>query len=382
LACKRFEIRVATVVMLVALRLVIGWHFFKEGVSHHNDPTWSSEGFLRQAKGPLADAYRSVLPDFHGWNRLMLAPLPDDAAALSSTAEAQEPAAPAPAKPTTGVPDGTKGTEYAGGVWDATKGNGNGLQEPEKPTAYHDWLAEVKRDWAADEDRISSFYHFDEQQKKKADEILKDAERRLKDYLDESEPDIRLYRQLVARAQRMQQAPGTESIPNQQARAAAAAGNPLGEKGISGHASPLATTPAAWQSGARAIEQLYHDRLDTLVTADQRKLGSPPAESSRLQRVDAAVAWLLMAVGACLVLGLFTRLAAVGGCCFLLSVICTQPPWLPGAIITYNQTVELVALVMLITTPVGRWGGLDYFIHRIIFGGSCKASGPPAEKQA
>src|ERR1700722_14992916 len=48
--------------MLVVLRLTIGWHFYSEGSKHLAEPHWSSEGFLRQAKGPLARYYQSVLP--------------------------------------------------------------------------------------------------------------------------------------------------------------------------------------------------------------------------------------------------------------------------------------------------------------------------------
>src|ERR1700722_12285225 len=48
--------------MLVVLRLTIGWHFFSEGSKHLAEPHWSSEGFLRQAKGPLAPYYQSMLP--------------------------------------------------------------------------------------------------------------------------------------------------------------------------------------------------------------------------------------------------------------------------------------------------------------------------------
>ena len=53
----------ATVLALVALRLVTGWHFFTEGTQHLADPHWSSEGFLRAAKGPLAAHYQGVLPE-------------------------------------------------------------------------------------------------------------------------------------------------------------------------------------------------------------------------------------------------------------------------------------------------------------------------------
>ena len=62
----RYSISTATVVMLVLLRLNIGWHFFSEGVDHCTDPQWTSEPVLRNAKGPLAPWYQAYLPDFHG----------------------------------------------------------------------------------------------------------------------------------------------------------------------------------------------------------------------------------------------------------------------------------------------------------------------------
>ena len=67
---KRAGYSLATMVSLVVLRLVIGWHFYSEGSSHLIDPAWSSEGFLKAAKGPFADHYQSVLPGFHGWDSL------------------------------------------------------------------------------------------------------------------------------------------------------------------------------------------------------------------------------------------------------------------------------------------------------------------------
>ena len=70
---SRFSIGWSTVVMLVLLRVVIGWHFFSEGLAKFAKP-FSSEGFLKQAKGPLADSFQSVLPDYHGWKNLHRVP--------------------------------------------------------------------------------------------------------------------------------------------------------------------------------------------------------------------------------------------------------------------------------------------------------------------
>jgi uncharacterized membrane protein YphA (DoxX/SURF4 family) len=75
----------------------------------------------------------------------------------------------------------------------------------------------------------------------------------------------------------------------------------------------------------------------------------------------------------CLVLGLCTRLAALGGAAFLVSVLLTQPPWptiyppapevVGHALVVDKNFVEMVALLALATTAVGRWGGLDYFLY-------------------
>jgi uncharacterized membrane protein YphA (DoxX/SURF4 family) len=107
-------------------------------------------------------------------------------------------------------------------------------------------------------------------------------------------------------------------------------------------------------------------RLDDLLTADQRKLGEQPPDTAKLHKIDTVVSWLVLATGACLIVGLFTRLAALAGAAFLLSVICSQPPWIAESVPTYSHVIECLALLTLATTTVGRWGGLDYFIHLLV----------------
>src|SRR5215207_8634315 len=68
---KRYYYSLATILMLVVLRLNIGWHFYSEGMHHTLDPSWSSEGFLRAAKGPLAPYFQQYLPDRYGWDKVM-----------------------------------------------------------------------------------------------------------------------------------------------------------------------------------------------------------------------------------------------------------------------------------------------------------------------
>jgi len=335
LTVNRYGIGVATMVMLVALRIAIGWHFFKEGLAHRAEQNWTSEGFLKQAKGPLAPNFQAVLPKFHDWDRLILAPLPDTNPATKDEGEDES----------------------------ADKS----AKSDKKPVSvYDDWFNQVKADWKAELTTYSEFHKLSDDQKSQAAEIQKQSLKQLEDLLKDNATDIRLYRQLAYRAQMMQGVPGGGDIPFIKNRAAAVQKNPTNEVGLAGTAAVISSPPAAWEAGTKEIEQLYHMRLDDLLTPDQRKLGDLPADTAKLHKIDQLVIWGLIGVGACLVVGLFTRLAALAGALFLLSIICTQPPWAAGTVDTYNQVVEMLALLVIATTTVGRWGGLDYFVHLLI----------------
>ncbi len=89
---------------------------------------------------------------------------------------------------------------------------------------------------------------------------------------------------------------------------------------------------------------------------------------SELKKIDTAIVWLLIVGGGLLMIGLFTRLSALALALFLMTVMATQPPWVPGAVTTVlnYQSVELVSLLALATSPVGRWAGLDFFVHYVL----------------
>jgi thiosulfate dehydrogenase [quinone] large subunit len=50
----------AQMAAVVALRVLIGWHFLYEGIAKLTAPSWSAAGFLSQARGPLADVMRGL----------------------------------------------------------------------------------------------------------------------------------------------------------------------------------------------------------------------------------------------------------------------------------------------------------------------------------
>jgi uncharacterized membrane protein YphA (DoxX/SURF4 family) len=94
---------------------------------------------------------------------------------------------------------------------------------------------------------------------------------------------------------------------------------------------------------------------------------------SRGQLMDKVTMWFLIAVGALLMAGLFTRLACVLGAGFLVMTYLTYPPvpWYPlppntegNPLFINKNVIECLALLMLATFPTGRWMGLDALIAR------------------
>jgi uncharacterized membrane protein YphA (DoxX/SURF4 family) len=84
--------------------------------------------------------------------------------------------------------------------------------------------------------------------------------------------------------------------------------------------------------------------------------------------LDWSTRWFLLIGGGCLLAGMFTRLACLGGAAFLaIEILSNTPlPWLPtspkaeGHYTFINKNVvEFFALMTLLTLPTGRWFGLD-----------------------
>jgi thiosulfate dehydrogenase [quinone] large subunit len=92
-----------------------------------------------------------------------------------------------------------------------------------------------------------------------------------------------------------------------------------------------------------------------------------------LANADLITMWGLTLVGTLLILGLFTRLATLGGIGFILLFYLCNPPFVgyfysiptEGSYLIVNKNlVELCALVVILVTGSGRFAGLDVFLHR------------------
>jgi hypothetical protein len=77
LSSNRFTYPTLAILLLVALRVAIGWYFFDGARKKNLDRNFGSAGFLSQATGPLASWYKSRLPDYHGFDRLLAIPQED-----------------------------------------------------------------------------------------------------------------------------------------------------------------------------------------------------------------------------------------------------------------------------------------------------------------
>jgi thiosulfate dehydrogenase [quinone] large subunit len=99
------------------------------------------------------------------------------------------------------------------------------------------------------------------------------------------------------------------------------------------------------------------------------------ASPNVLEYVNPLNMWGLTLIGLGLVVGCFTRLAAVSGMLIVLLYYFTNPPWVgyfysipaEGSYLVVNKNlVEVAALLVILVTGSGRVAGLDRIIHRLI----------------
>jgi len=137
------------------------------------------------------------------------------------------------------------------------------------------------------------------------------------------------------------------------------------------------------------------------VLTSEQKLQGPvpepivvPTASWRLQEwSDFGVKWALVVLGACLMLGVFSRASSLATALLILSFYLAMPPlpgWpegprLEGHYLLINKTlIEVIALLALTFIPTGRWAGLDGLLQFVLPGcGACvnkgAADAPPAK---
>jgi uncharacterized membrane protein YphA (DoxX/SURF4 family) len=344
------------VVALVALRMITGFHFFSEGTKklETNPRTGETriafagtEPFLRGAVGPWADFYKRDLPTFHDWERLLNVP-------TEATTPSKEQAA----------ENAKWDAEYKKRVDAATAKKEAAPVEFAPYLRAGKWGEQTAKDWTAKVARFKSLPGVTEEQRKAADAALNIRLTQLGVMIAGLDAGIADWQHELWRLSVWKDAPDASGLPFAEAR--------IAEK----QAETKAAT-AGWVAEVKSLEADLDADLRATINAEQ---ASDPAmldqfaaavadpKEHNVRTMNTAVTCAIIGIGACLLLGLFTRLAALGGIAFLVMVMASQPPWVAGAKseFFYYQLVEVAALVVLLAVGAGRWAGLD-FILRALF---------------
>jgi len=311
-----FRISLLAVAALVALRMGLGFHFLYEGVwkIKHRDE-FTAEPFLTQAKGPVAWVFYAMAPDIDGRQRLKV-------------------------------------------VVDA---QGAKSIDPSAFTARWDGIRQdfVRYYGAKDAEARKPF-------EKSAQQVYDDSVKKLNAYLKRHCDGIAAYFESLDR------------FENDPARHQAA---PFQKKRRWDRMMELRREADRWIKDIETQEKVLKNGLYGLLDESQRARGLVPASWNplkwdRIEQINFAVTYSLTAMGICLMLGFFTPLAALGGAGFMCFVVLTQPafptiyppdPAVVGhALLVNKDFVEMLALLVVAATAAGRWGGLDFFVARLL----------------
>ncbi len=364
---SRFRI-IMFLVALVALRLVIGFHFFAEGATKLKSGNFTAEPFLRAATGPFQSYFHGLLDDPWGARR------------LGVTVTAQNGNAHVEIDPSLTLAlwdDFVDQAEqyYHFGDRDWAGGQAQTIGQTQTvaldpkvgrtPTASNPEghsVAKVSNNLGSRVDRADS--------RETLENVVRDQPQRAKEIYESHKQDYLSW--LAANRTEIIEffgtAQRTEGFKRDGEHWRETA---LEVDSLRSQRDAILTArnqkARGWKAEIDALWDSFESQINGLAVDKQTalkplKVHRPfQQEQSRLQWVNRIVPWFDLTVGICLVIGLFTRSAALLGAGFLASVILSQPPWVPGAASTQYQIVELAAMLLLAVSVAGQIAGLDFF---------------------
>jgi uncharacterized membrane protein YphA (DoxX/SURF4 family) len=413
--------------MLVLLRLALGWHFLYEGVwklTHRDAFVAETEGFLSAARGPAAPYIYDLVPDIDGRQRLehnlALVEVKND---NDKQAEGKPAKQPRLANRWIELKDQfvayyrPKGKDdnaelykqfkvaadklcqhHINGLDDFVKENGDKIKAHfESLDRYEE---QVKADPSTDFMRQRRWDQMQEYRKEAkgwtAD--LDAREKALKsDLLD------LLNKNRVAEVASLAAADSKDKAAKAAAAAKKAGGDEVKQ---STQAKPTsepkpsdppqdASEPKRTKEPKEKVQEKATVRsgskpkptadseaalVEFSPLAEDRDPAGPFRRSSnffqwpRIEQMAFLMTYVFLAIGACLMLGLFTRLSALAGAAFMLFVVLcqpsfpgvypTDPPQLGHALLVNKDFIEMVALLVIASTTLGRWTGVDFFLSK------------------
>jgi uncharacterized membrane protein YphA (DoxX/SURF4 family) len=310
---------------------------------------------------------------------------------------------------------------------------------PEKPT-FDDLPTELRKVWDNYEKEFKAAYPLEKEQSDEVDRVYHLMQARLANwYFDRNEysgqptpgkgfaGQAKKYRDAQERAKAT--AERLKALPPPPAAAPKEKEEPKADAAAAGFAGVLARSQKSDGNGAAAGPGFVYSltRASVVAAADQAKKDAAAApdvavaaleakftdlktalskalpadvaagpvtvkpDKSFIERLDTITMWSITAIGAMLLLGLFTRLAAFAGAAFLVMTYLTHPPfpWLPlppgtegNPVFINKNVIEALALLVIMVHATGRWLGIDALLHRIFFRNSPEYLGPPKRVRA
>jgi len=205
--------------------------------------------------------------------------------------------------------------------------------------------------WTGHKDKIASHYGFDAKQMEEATKVVGRYRARLDAYLETNKDALSEYFLEVDRLEKAKKEPLREV--------------PFRRDWIASKETELRGKMTGWVKDVGTLDQQLQTEIAALASPAQKGRGAFTKVDAWKPWQDTVVKYAITGFGVLLILGLFTRVAALGAIVFLLSVISTQPPWVYDADTQYfyYQMVEILALLVVAATAAGRFAGLDFVLH-------------------
>jgi uncharacterized membrane protein YphA (DoxX/SURF4 family) len=309
-AVRKIGFPAGAALFVVVLRVAIGWHFFYEGYDKYTSygpgrTPFTAEHYLHAAQGPLRPFFTQLLPDANGFDRISDLHASDRIADLHSAAVAH-------------YRMDAEQQEFLKKQRDNYQAKAKRVfDDPEFQTRlkdYKEFIMRVEQDDARINGRLAG--------------------------VNPDGPDGGMF--------------PVERLDENQGRINTIRNQLIAEMNV-----PIAD---------------YERKVEQTLTAKQKAMGPPMAKQKPMYWIDTGMTYGLLAVGASLMLGVFTRLGCLGGIAMLAMFYLSMPPW-PGLVESPNveghylfvnkNLIELLALVMILTTASGQWFGFDGLIRGV-----------------
>ncbi|MFM7099302.1 MAG: DoxX family protein [Gemmataceae bacterium] len=316
-----------TCVSLILLRLVIGWHFLFEGLhkihSLYSPKPFSSEIYFRESSGPLGKFMKGFLPD-------------PDAELISKLDEKS-----------------------------------------------------ITNEWNSTFKNFTSSYQLTPEQTKSAEEILEKDLKKTKEWLAEGKKEIEIpspdgkpggtlkinyttpqwisyYKSKIDELEKIRTDDRSWYL-----------GKELDKARIAATKAEIAKGRKELGDDYESQRNSFNSDLQKLLTSEQKSktIKIDEKKPTFIHWINLMTIFGITAIGIGLFLGLFTRVACLGGIAFLAMTYLTIPPfpWLPvpplneGNYVFINKNmVEMFGMIVLFTTNSGRWFGLDAILANLL----------------